>query len=172
MVVSERGGVVSERGGAVFEQGGAVSDRGGVADVLRVLCLMQAAFLLLAGLGEVLMMGGNVAYLVAPVAKMVLLLVVVAKVAKGRRWATITLIVVQAMTLVGLTIQQLIGLLPGLDYSVNLVGLVSNLALPVTVIYLCALLLDRGRKPLPGFPPVAYGYPVPVDPYAPAELVR
>jgi len=163
-------------------------ERGGVGDVLFVLCLMQAAFLLLAGLGEVLMMGGNAAYLIAPVAKLILVVVLATKAVKGRRWAMVTLMVVQVITLVGFTIQNLIGLLPGLDYSVNLVGLASNVAMPIAVVYLCASLIDRSRRhrqvaaastayppPAIAAAPAAYpapviGYPVPVDPYAPAEI--
>ena len=72
------------------------------ADVVYVLCLMQAAFVLLAGLGEMLLMGGNPLYLLLPVAKMVVLFVFAAKVVSGRRWAMIGVIVVQAITLVGL----------------------------------------------------------------------
>ena len=45
------------------------SERGGLADVVYVICLMQASFLVLAGFGEVLLMGGNGAYLIAPLIK-------------------------------------------------------------------------------------------------------
>ena len=95
-------------------------------DVVYVLCLMQVAFLLLAGLGELLLMGGNPAYLVLPVAKMVLLLVFATKVVKGRRWALVALIVLQVITLVGFGLQLVAGLLPMLDFTVNLVGLLTN----------------------------------------------
>jgi len=139
-------------------------ERGGRADVLFVLALMQASFLLLAGFGEVLMMGGSAAYLVAPVAKLVLLVVLATKVVKGRRWAMVTLMVVQVITLVGFTIENLIGLLPGLDYSVNLVGLATNVALPITMVYLCAGLIDHSRRP-----PGAVAAP-PIAPYAPAGI--
>src|SRR4029078_12126746 len=52
---------------------------GGRADIVYVLCLMQAAFLLLGALGELLLMGGSPLYLALPVVKIVLLLVLAAK---------------------------------------------------------------------------------------------
>jgi hypothetical protein len=137
----------------------------GAVEVVRVLCLMQAGFLLLAGFGQVLMMGGAPAYLIAPVVKLVLLIVLAARVARGRRWAMITLIVLQVITLAGFTIQLAVGLLPQLDDTVNLVGLASDLALPAIVLALTAALLARTRTA----PPVYY--PVAVDPYAPAEIL-
>ena len=110
---------------------------GGAMDVVYVLCLLQAAFLLLGGLGEQLLMGGNPLYLVLPVAKTVLLLILATKAVKGRRWALIWLIVVQAITLGGFAIQLLAGLLPMVDFTVNLVGLLTNLAMPAAALWLC-----------------------------------
>src|SRR4051794_25709737 len=107
------------------------------ADVAYVLCLMQGAFLLLAGLGELLLMGGNPAYLLLPVAKVVLLCWLATKVVTGRRWAAAALIAVQVVTLLGYQVQVIGGmLLPGLDFTVNLVGLLTNVAMPVAVIWL------------------------------------
>ena len=115
-------------------------------DVIYVLSLMQGAFLLLAGLGELLLMGGNPLYLVLPAAKLVLMLWLATKVVKGRRWAVITMIVVQTVTLVGFQLQWLGGLLiPALDFTVNLVGLLTNLGMPAAVIALCVGALRRPR---------------------------
>jgi hypothetical protein len=115
------------------------------ADVLYVLCLMQGAFLLLAGLGELLLMGGNPAYLALPVAKLVLLLWLGTKVVKGRRWAGYTLIVVQVVTLTGFQVQVVGGAwIPALDFTLNLVVLLTNLALPIAVIWLAVQVLTRG----------------------------
>ena len=119
--------------------------RGGVADVVYVLCLLEVAFLLLAGVGEVLIMGFNPAYLGLPVVKAVLLLVFATGTAGGRRWAVIGLLVLHCITVVGFTIQFWAGVLPWVDYTVNLVGLLTNLALPVGVIVACAGLLRRPR---------------------------
>ncbi len=168
---------------------------GGAADVVYVLCLMQAAFLLLAGLGEVLLMGGNPLYLGLPIAKMVVLFVFAAKVVSGRRWAMIALLVVQGITIVGFWLQVLAGMLPALDFTLNLVGLITNVGMPFAVIYLCATLIARVPKlprrvprialaaypqalypqalyPQVPYPPAMYPalYP-PQDPYAPAPLV-
>jgi hypothetical protein len=142
------------------------SDRGGPADVVYVLCLMQAAFLVLAALGEVLLMGGNPAYLVLPMVKVLLLLVVAAKVVKGRRWAMITMIVIQGITLVGFWLQVIAGILPWVDYTVNLVGLLTNLAMPAGIVYLCTVLIARISHQRITPPPLVH-YPVPVDPYYP-----
>ncbi len=159
---------------------------GGAADVVYVLCLMQAAFLLLAGLGEVLLMGGNPLYLGLPIAKMVVLFVFAAKVVSGRRWAMIALIVVQGITIVGFWLQVLAGLLPALDFTLNLVGLITNVGMPFAVVYLCATLISRipetaasGATDCPCGLPAGAAYPPPMyqalyppqDPYAPAPLV-
>jgi len=150
------------------------AQRGGPADVVYVLCLMQAGFILLAGLGEMVLMGANPLYLVMPVVKMVVLFVVAAKVVSGRRWAMITLIVVQAITLGGFWVQLVLGFLPMLDFTLNLVGLITNLGLPVVVIYVCASMFVRSGRVRPPVAPQAgawYGWPAPQDPYAPAPLV-
>jgi hypothetical protein len=142
-------------------------DSGGPADVIYVLCLMQIAFLLLGGVGEQLMMGGNPAYLVLPVAKVVLLFVLATKAVTGRRWALVTLMILQSLTVAGFVLQLGAGLLPMVDFSVNLMVLLTNLAMPVAVFWLCVVLLRR-----PG--PATVALPVPQDPYAavPTEVVR
>jgi len=150
------------------------AQRGGSADIIYVLCLMQAAFIVLAGLGEMFLMGVNPAYVVLPVAKMVVLFVLAAKVVSGRRWAMIALIVVQAITLVGFWLQVGLGLLPGLDFTLNLVGLITNVAMPAAVLYLCAAMLPprRRARTVAVWPtPPLYALPVAQDPYAPAPLV-
>jgi hypothetical protein len=119
--------------------------RSGAADVVYVLCLLQAAFLLLGGLGEVLLMGGNPLYLVMPLAKTVLLFVFAGRALAGRRWALIALIVVQGITLTGFWLQVGAGMLPWVDFTLNLVGLITNVAMPAAVVYLCATLLV-GRR--------------------------
>jgi LytS/YehU family sensor histidine kinase len=119
------------------------SERGGLADVVYVLCLMQASFLVLAGLGEVLMMGGNGGYLVLPLIKAAGLLWLGAKVVRNRKWALITLIVVQAVSLVALPIQMLLSLVPAIDFAPSLVELLTTVALPAALIAMCALLLAR-----------------------------
>lgn len=111
--------------------------------MIYVLCLLQVAFLLLAGLGEVLLMGGQPVYLLVPLAKSALLVVLAAKTVSGRRWAMIGLVGVQGVTLAGFWIQAAAGVLPWVDFTVNLVGLLTNLALPATVLYLAVMLFSR-----------------------------
>jgi hypothetical protein len=142
------------------------TEPGGGMDVVYVLCLMQVAFLVLGGLGEQLLMGGNPLYLVVPVAKIVLLLVFATKAVKGRLWALIGLIAVQGITLFGFQLQLIGGLLPMVDFTINLVGLLTNLALPAGVIWLCG-------KEIVGRLTVTES--VPQDPYASAptlEMIR
>jgi hypothetical protein len=138
------------------------AERGGPAEVLYVLCLMQAGFLLLAGFGETLLMGNGL-YLVVPVMKATAVLVLAAKATRGRRWALIGLIVVQGITLLGFWIQVAVGLTPWVDFTVNLAVLITNVALPAGLIYMAARLL-RLR-------PRVVAFRVRRDPQAPAPLV-
>jgi hypothetical protein len=144
--------------------------RGSHADVVLVMCLLQAAFVLLAGLGELLLMHGNPLYLVLPMGKAVLLTVFAARVVAGRRWATVALIVVEGITLIGFWLQVLAGLLPFVDFTVNLVGLITGVGMPAAVMYLCARLIAGSPRPGPVLVPV----PVAMHPYAgiPATTAR
>ena len=131
-------------------------------DVVYVLSLLQVAFLLLAGVGEVLLMGGNPLYLFLPVVKSALLLVFAAAALRRRRWALRGLFVLAWITLVGFGLQLVAHLLPWVDFSVNLVGLLTNLALPIAVIWLCRpelVAIKRARR-------AAKVLAVPQDPYA------
>jgi hypothetical protein len=122
------------------------SQRGGLADVVYVICLMQASFLALAGVGEVLMMGGNGAYLIVPLIKAAVLVWLAAKVVRLRRWALITLIVLQALTLAVIPVQFVIGLAPVVDFSPSLVELVTGVFVPMAVIAMSALLIGQRRR--------------------------
>ena len=107
-------------------------------DVVYVLCLMQVAFLVLGAVGEQLLMGGNPLYLGLPLIKVVLLFVFATKAVKGRRWAMVALLVTQAITVGGFALQYVVGgLLPMLDFTVNLVGLLTNVGIPAAVAWLC-----------------------------------
>jgi len=122
------------------------SQRGGLADVVYVICLMQASFLALAGVGEVLLMGGNGAYLIVPLVKAATLVWLAAKVVRLRRWALITLIVLQALTLAAIPVQFVIGLAPVVDFSPSLVELVTGIFVPMAVIAMSALLIGQRRQ--------------------------
>ena len=145
----------------------ASQERGGLADVIYVLCLMQASFLVLAGLGEVLMMGGNPLYLVLPILKGVLLIVLGTSVVRHRTWSLVTLIVVQALTLLILPLQIIVGVIPFVDFAPSLTQLVSGVAMPVLMIIMCGMLIARRPKAKPQpRPPVTYQLAVPQDPYS------
>ena len=118
------------------------------ADVVYMLVLLEGAFGLLAGLGTVVMMGGKPIYLLVPAAKLVTLLVFAAKAISGHRWAMIALIITQAVSLLGFVLDVLVGLLPQVQFTINLVGLLTSVAMPVAVIWLCARLLaaSAGRR--------------------------
>jgi hypothetical protein len=129
-----------------------MSERGGPGDVVYVLLLLQAAAGLLASLGELLLMGTPI-YAILPVARAVVLVVLAAKIVRGRRWALITVVVVEWLGLLGVWLGLLLGLLPGLAPSVTLMALVTEVALPAAVITLCARTL--AANPRRRTPPVA-----------------
>jgi hypothetical protein len=110
------------------------------AELTRLLLLMTAGLTLLAMVGEIVLMG-SLLYAAVPILKAGLLMVLARKVAAHRRWAMITTIVVAAMSLAGFTLSTLIGLLPQLDHTVTLTGLITEIGLPLTLIVLCAQLL-------------------------------
>lgn len=124
--------------------------RGGPADVAYVLVLVQVAAGLLAMVGMVIMMGGAPRYAVVPLLKAVLMLVVAGAVRRrGRRWSLITLMVIEVATVVGFWFSTVAGLLVGeINHTVNLVGLLTQIGLPVAICWLCAqLLAAQPRRP-------------------------
>ena len=109
-------------------------------DVVFVLLLVQAAAGLLASVGELVVMGSPL-YLAAPLLKAVAIMVIAGRVARGRRWALVAAVVAQWLGLLGLWFGLALGVLPGLDPTLTMVGLLTEVALPVAVIVLCAQLL-------------------------------
>jgi len=136
---------------------------GNALDIVYVLSLMQVAFLLLAAAGEMVLMGGNPVYLLVPAIKSTLLILFASKAQRQRRWALRGLVVFAWITVAGFAIQFLAGtLVPAVDFTVNLVGLMTNLALPIAVIWLCRPYLraiKQARR-------AARVLPVPQDPYS------
>jgi hypothetical protein len=139
-------------------------------DIVYVLSLMQVAFLLLAAVGEVVLMAGNPLYLVVPVIKSVLLLVFATSALRQRRWALRGLYVFAWITLVGFVLQMLIGIFPAVDFTVNLVGLMTNVGLPVAVIWLCRPYLRAIKHARKARRVVARVLPTPQDPYRTVPL--
>jgi hypothetical protein len=71
------------------------------------------------------------------------------------------LVVLAWITLVGVALQLLIGLLPFVDFTINLVGLMTNVALPVAIILLCRPELKAIKQAR------VRALTVPQDPYLP-----
>jgi hypothetical protein len=141
---------------------------GSSLDIVYVLSLLQVAFLLLAAIGEVLLMGGNPAYLLFPIVKSVLLVLFATMALRQRRWALRGLVVIAWITLVGFVLQFLVGLIPAVDFTINLVGLMTNVALPAAVIWLCRPYLRairHARRAARAAQRVVAMVRVPQDPY-------
>lgn len=120
---------------------------GGPADVVYVLLLLQSAMGLLPVLGLVLIMGGNPVYALVPSIKPVLLLVLARGVVRGWRWAPGFVIAVESISLGGYGLNLVVGFLPQVDVTVNLVTVLSNVALPLVLIALCTGLRRPGGPP-------------------------
>ncbi|MBV1849717.1 hypothetical protein [Catellatospora tritici] len=125
----------------------AVPPRGGRADVVYVLLLVQAGAGLLGMLGELLFMGGLPFYAIAPLSRVIVTFMFAAMVVRGRRGALIGVLVLQALSLVGLVLSLVLGALPGVDFTPTLTGLLTGLLLPVLVTVQCVRLL---ATPEPG----------------------
>ena len=110
----------------------------GHRQLLLVLALLQAAFGLLAALGQLLFVAGNPAYLAVPLVRAALL---VTAAAVGRRWGVLAILVLEGLSVTGFWVSALIGLLPWVDATVTPVGLLANVALPGAMTYLAARLL-------------------------------
>jgi hypothetical protein len=110
------------------------------AELARLLLLMSAGMTLLAMFGEIVLMGSLI-YAAVPVVKATVLMLLARRIVALRRWAMITTIVLSGLTLGGFTISTVIGLLPQLDHTVTLTGLITEVALPLTLIVLSAQLL-------------------------------
>lgn len=137
--------------------------RGGHADLVYLLLVSQAAFGLVAMLGELLFMG-NPLYALVPIAKAAFLFVLASQVVSDRRWALIATIVVEGLGLIGVWLSLLAGLLPQLSRTVTLVGLLTEIGLPTMVLYCCVrLLVNRPR-------PIARRPRQPVDPWPTAPI--
>jgi len=115
-------------------------------------------------------MGGNPAFLLLPFVKSVLLLVFATAAVRRRRWGLRALFVLSWVTLAGFLLQLLVGLARPVDVTVNLVGLMTNVGVPVAVLWLCrpelraikqARRAARAAKLAVVYPPVRHGPPVP-----------
>jgi hypothetical protein len=60
----------------------------------------------------------------------------VAGVNLGQRWAAVMLTIVEGLSFFGFWVSLAVGTLPWVAYPANLVGLLTNLGLPAAVLYL------------------------------------
>lgn len=116
----------------------------GRAHVAYVLLLLQAALGVLATVGMVVLMGGNPAYAVVGLFEPVVLVVLAANVARRRRWAYLTVIAIEALALLGYQLNLALGVLPQVDVTVNLVGLLTGVGLPAAVLAQGLRLISQG----------------------------
>lgn len=116
----------------------------GYAHLALVLALLQAGLAVLAGLGQVVVMGGNPLYLPVPLARSALL--VAAAAAIHRTWGAVTVVVLCAVSLFGFWASVLLGLVPWVVYPVNLTGLLVDLLLPASVAALAVTALARPAR--------------------------
>ncbi len=106
----------------------------GYAQLGYVLVLLQSGLTILAALGEVVVMGGNPLYLLVPLLHTGALIVAGSNL--RRRWGAVLLIVLESLSLLGFWLSFAIGYLPWVVYPVNLTGLMTDVALPATVLFL------------------------------------
>lgn len=132
----------------------------GHRQLLLVLALLQAAFGLLAALGQLLFVAGNPAYLAVPLLRAALL---VTAAAVGRRWGTVAIVVLEGLSVAGFWVSAAVGLLPWVDATITPVGLLANVALPGAMAYLAARLL-AAAPPRPPAPAAAVPVPAPPAP--------
>jgi hypothetical protein len=105
-------------------------------EVAHVLLLLQGAMGLLSGTAMLLFMGGNPIALPLALGVPLLLFVLAAGVVRRWRWARKTAVVLQSLILLAFVVSFLLGLLAQLDFSINLMTLITNVALPVALIRL------------------------------------
>lgn len=105
-------------------------------DVVHVLLLLQGAMGLLSGTAMLIFMGGNPIAIPLALGVPVLLFVLAAGVVRRWHWARRTAVIVQAIVLLAFAASFMLGLLAQLDFSINLMTLITNVCLPVAVIRL------------------------------------
>ncbi len=105
-------------------------------EVVHVLLLLQGAMGLLSGAAMLLFMGGNPIAIPLAIGVPLLLFVLAAGVVRRWRWARKAALAVQTIVLLAFAASFLLGLLAQLDFSINVMTLMTNVALPITVIRL------------------------------------
>ena len=116
--------------------------------VVFVLLLLQGAIGIVAGLGLLIFSGGNPLAILSGFAKPAFLFVLGAGAVRStrevaRRWTRKATMIVEGLSLLSFLANAVIGLLDEVDFTINLVTLITNVALPIAVIVL--LSNDRTR---------------------------
>jgi hypothetical protein len=145
---------------------------GGYRHLLFVLALLQAGMGLLAAAGQLLFTGANPLYLAAPLGRAALLVTAAAAAAAGRRWGPVAVIVLEGLSVFGFWLSGLVGLLPWVDDTVTMTGLLGGVLLPGAMLYLAVrVLTGAGSPPVVTVvgPPPGRPLPVPVPAGPPAR---
>jgi hypothetical protein len=108
----------------------------GRAHIVHVLLLLQGAIGLLSGAAMLIFMGGNPIALPVALGVPLLLFAVAGRASKSQGWARRAALFAQWVTLLAFAISFLLGLLAQLDFSINLMTLLTNVAMPVALIKL------------------------------------
>jgi hypothetical protein len=124
------------------ERAGTERGRGDVGFVLLVL-QASAGVLGAVGLGVVM---GSPLHVVPALIGPVLQVVLAVQVARGRRWAWAVVIAMETVFVYALAANGVIGLVPQLQVTVTLTGLLMRLALPVALIVLGVLEFATPRQ--------------------------
>lgn len=106
----------------------------GQTAVLHVVLLMQASMGLLSGAAMLLFMGGNPLAIPIALGVPLLLFVLAAGVARRRRWARRGAYTIEVLILLGFLVGFLLGLLAAIDFTITVMTLVTNLAVPIVAI--------------------------------------
>jgi hypothetical protein len=104
--------------------------------VVLVLVCIQIGAGVLAMLGELLFMGGNPLYILEPLVRTVVT-AILAGLMHRKQGALFGLMAMQVISLAGFTISAGLGLVPQLEFTPTLTGLLTGLALPAAILVLC-----------------------------------
>jgi hypothetical protein len=114
--------------------------------LLYVAALFEGGQVLLAGAGQTVAMGGNGLYLLFGALLAVGYAVAAGAVARGRRWGRRALVGAEWVRLAGFAVSVLAGLLPWVESTVTLTGLLDGVVLPIAVILLARRVLPPARR--------------------------
>ena len=120
--------------------------------LLYVAALFEGGQLLLAGAGQATAVG-NPLYLLAGLLLTIGYAVAAGAVVRGRRWGRRALVTAEWVRVTGFALSVLAGLLPTVEATVTVMGLLDGVALPIAVIVLARRVLPPTPKaPRPAAP--------------------